>query len=80
MIPNGFFTKELLLFKVLRTSFNTFTFLAFCLIFNSAINNHSFHNDFATTIRANEFLCCNSCTRVFTSSSHYVPPNRIFVI
>src|SRR5574344_392116 len=62
------------LIKILWASFNTFTFLAFSLIFKLAIINHCFHYDFATAVRANEFLCCNSSTRVFTSSSHYVPP------
>ena len=58
------------LFEVLWTSFCAFAFTAFCNISKSSVFKHSFHYDFTLTIRTNEFLCCNGCTRVFTGSCH----------
>ena len=63
-----------ILFKIFWSAFCAFALLAFSDILDSTIVAESFHFNFSTAIRAEEFLCTATSTRVFTGSGHNNPP------
>lgn len=64
------------LFEVLWPAFSALALIAFGYVLETASLQQRFHDNFAAAIGADEFLSGNCSSRVFTCSSHFLPPKE----
>lgn len=65
------------LFEVFGSALGALAFIAFRDVLETTDLQNGLHYDFAAAIGAHEFLRSDSGARVFTCSSHFVPPKAI---